>query len=53
MQLKESQFEQIRIIFEDILKKEGYIDFSEICGDQTEDFCKILLKKLDHFYANV
>lgn len=53
MKLNERQFHIIRNIFEGILKKEGYSDFLEICGDETEDFCKELLKKLDKFYANI
>ena len=53
MTIKQTQFNRIRYIFEEILKEEGYIDFSEICGDNTEDFCKELLKKLDEFYANL
>lgn len=53
MQLNSNHFGKIKEIFEEILKEEGYGDFSEICGDQTEDFCKEVLKKLDDFYANV
>ena len=53
MKLESIPFMKIKDIFEDILKKEGYSDLSEICGDQTEDFCKELLKKLDEFYANL
>lgn len=53
MKLDEKQFSTIRGIFEEILKREGYSDFLEICGDETEDFCKELLKKLDEFYANI
>lgn len=53
MKLKISEFNEIRIIFEQILKKKGYADFSEICGDHTEDFCKELLNMLDEFYDNV
>lgn len=53
MKITEKQFHAIRNIFEETLKKEGYSDFIEICGDETEDFCKELLKKLDEFYANI
>lgn len=53
MKLDEKQFDVIKNIFEAILKREGYSDFLEICGDETEDFCKELLKKLDEFYANI
>ncbi|MBS3108354.1 hypothetical protein J4409_00625 [Candidatus Woesearchaeota archaeon] len=51
--LNKKEFEKIRKLFETILKKEGYSDFSELTGDNTEDFCKELLNKLNEHYANV
>lgn len=53
MNIKPTQFDKIKTIFEEILKTEGYTNFSEINGDNTEDFCIEILKKLDEFYANV
>ncbi len=53
MEIESAQFDKIRIIFEEILKNEGYTNFSEINGDNTEDFCIKILKKLDEFYANI
>jgi len=53
MNFDEKDFDIIRRIFEETLRKEGIIDFIEICGDETEDFCKKLLNKLDEFYANL
>ena len=50
--MNDREFEKIRKIFEMKLKEEGY-DPAEINGDNTEDFCKGLLKKLDRFYANL
>ena len=53
MQVPKQKFDRIKTVFEEVLKEEGYEDFSEICGDQTEDFCKEVLNKLNDFYANI
>lgn len=53
MKLNSMHFNKIKEIFEELLGQEGYNDTSEICGDQTEDFSKEVLKKLDEFYANI
>ncbi len=44
MILNEEQFNKIKEIFEELLKQQGYDDFSEICGDETEDFSKEIIK---------
>lgn len=51
--LSEKDLATIRQIFEKNMKDLGYEDISEINGDNTEDFCKIILLKLDKFYANL
>ncbi len=51
--MEDQDFNTVRQIFERLLVERGYSDVSEINGDDVEDFCKILSKELNRFYANI